>query len=109
MIWPSRAVPSVIATIAWVSPRVNSAEPCTRGSPPVFTVIGRTVTRSRPSMRVLVRSTLARIELYSSSLNSLPRSAVFQPASTAFGFSDSTTSFFSFEIASRRSILSFTE
>ena len=47
----SRAVPSVATTIACVSPRVNSAEPCVRGSTPVRMVIGRTVRVSRPSMR----------------------------------------------------------
>ena len=35
MICSSRAVPSVATTIACVSPRVNSAEPCVRGSTPV--------------------------------------------------------------------------
>ena len=43
MICASRPVPSVVVTSACVSPRVNSAEPCVRGSTPVFTVIGRTV------------------------------------------------------------------
>src|SRR3546814_4439486 len=36
MIWPSRAVPSVVTTMAWVSPRVNSAEPWVRGSTPTL-------------------------------------------------------------------------
>ncbi len=36
---------------ACVSPRVNSAEPCVRGSTPVRISIGRTVRVSRPSMR----------------------------------------------------------
>ena len=47
----SRSVPSVAATSAWVSPRVKSAEPCTRGSRLVRISIGRTVRVSRPSMR----------------------------------------------------------
>ena len=51
MICSSRAVPSVATTIACVSPRVNSAEPCVRGSTPVRIEIGRTVRVSRPSMR----------------------------------------------------------
>ena len=51
MICASRPVPSVVTTSAWVSPRVNSAEPWVRGSTPTFTVIGRTVVASRPSMR----------------------------------------------------------
>ena len=51
MICASRLVPSVVTTMPWVSPRVNSAEPCVRGSTPVRMVIGRTVRVSRPSMR----------------------------------------------------------
>ena len=38
-------------TIAWVSPRVNRAEPCVRGRKPTIASIGRTVLVSRPSMR----------------------------------------------------------
>ena len=45
------SVPSVATTSAWVSPRVNSAEPWVRGSTPVRISIGRTVRVSRPSMR----------------------------------------------------------
>ena len=51
MICSSRPVPRVTVTSAWVSPRVNSAEPWVRGSTPTRTVIGRTVRVSRPSMR----------------------------------------------------------
>ncbi len=47
----SRAVPSVATTSACVSPRVNSAEPCVRGSTPARMEMGRTVRVSRPSMR----------------------------------------------------------
>jgi hypothetical protein len=47
MICSSRAVPSVATTSACVSPRVNSAEPCVRGSTPVRMRIGRTVRVSR--------------------------------------------------------------
>src|SRR3546814_17448061 len=54
MIWPSRAVPSVVTTIAWVSPRVNSAETWGRGSTPTLEAIGRTVSSARPSMRTLI-------------------------------------------------------
>jgi hypothetical protein len=38
-------------TSAWVSPRVNSAEPWVRGSTPLRISMGRTVRVSRPSMR----------------------------------------------------------
>jgi hypothetical protein len=51
MICSSCLVPSVAVTSACVSPRVNSAEPCVRGSTPRRTEIGRTVRVSRPSMR----------------------------------------------------------
>ena len=50
----SSPVPSVATTSACVSPRVNSAEPCVRGSTPTSATIGRTVFRSRPSMRMPV-------------------------------------------------------
>src|SRR2546426_7517418 len=43
----SRVVPRVTDTSAWVWPRVNSAEPCVRGSVPTSQLIGRTVSRSR--------------------------------------------------------------
>src|SRR6266446_1186017 len=51
MICSSRPVPSVTVTSAWVSPRVNSAEPWVRGRTPTRQLIGRTVRVSRPSMR----------------------------------------------------------
>ena len=51
MICSSRAVPSVATTKPCVSPRVNKAEPCARGSTLLRMVIGRTVRVSRPSMR----------------------------------------------------------
>ena len=58
-------------TSACVSPRVNSAEPWARGSTPTSARIGRTVTRSRPSMRFLVFRMLPRTTVFSSSLNAL--------------------------------------
>ncbi len=51
MICSSWPVPSVATQNACVSPRVNSAEPCARGSTPTSAMIGRTVLVSRPSMR----------------------------------------------------------
>ena len=71
MICASRVVPSVVTTNAWVSPRVNSAEPWVRGSTPTFTVIGRTVFTSRPSIRGSPFSMRWRTMLLSS-LNSSP-------------------------------------
>ncbi|MOA25676.1 hypothetical protein D3C78_1464170 [compost metagenome] len=51
MICSSCLVPSVATTSACVSPRVNSALPCARGSTPRRTLMGRTVRVSRPSIR----------------------------------------------------------
>ena len=48
---PTSLVPSVVVPIAWVSPRVNRAEPWVRGRKPTIASIGRTVLVSRPSMR----------------------------------------------------------
>ena len=72
MICASRPVPSVVVTSACVSPRVNSAEPCVRGSTPVSTRIWRTVCMSRPSMRGSPARMRRRTMLYSSSPNSSP-------------------------------------
>ena len=47
----SSAVPSVQVTSACVSPRVNTAEPWTRGSTPVSIQIGRISSNLRPSRR----------------------------------------------------------
>ena len=57
-------------TIAWVSPRVNSAEPWVRGRNPTLISIGRTVLVSRPSirrpsLRIAPRTTSASIDLTS--------------------------------------------
>ncbi len=51
MIWASSEVPSVAVTSACVSPRVNSAEPCVRGSRPTSQEIGRISEKARPSSR----------------------------------------------------------
>ncbi len=66
MICESRSVPSVVTTMAWVSPRVNSAEPWVRGNTPVRTVMGRTVLVSRPSMRGSPARMLPRTIFFSS-------------------------------------------
>ena len=47
----SSLVPRVTATSAWVSPRVKSAEPWTRGSSPTSLVMVRTTSCGRPPMR----------------------------------------------------------
>ena len=51
----SRPVPSVTVIRACVSPRWNTAEPCTRGSTSTWHSIGRSVLLSRPSGRVPAR------------------------------------------------------
>ena len=48
----SSVVPSVAVTSAWVSPRVKSAEPCTRGRTPVSIVILRISSKARWSGRM---------------------------------------------------------
>ena len=47
----SSLVPSVTVTSACVSPRVNSAEPCVRGSRPASMVMSRISSNARPSGR----------------------------------------------------------
>ena len=54
-------------TMAWVSPRVNRAEPCERGKMPTSEAIARTVLVSRPSMRVPVSKMSLRTISFSSS------------------------------------------
>jgi hypothetical protein len=54
MICASRPVPRVVTTMAWVSPRVNSAEPWVRGSTPTWTSIGRTVVVAAVDARLAV-------------------------------------------------------
>jgi hypothetical protein len=64
----SCAVPRVLVTIPWVSPRVKSALPCTRGSSPTSQAMGRTVVLSRPSMRIISSTIIVRITLPCTSL-----------------------------------------
>ena len=47
----SSTLPSVQLTSAWVSPLVNSAEPCVRGKSPMRHSMGRTASSRRPSQR----------------------------------------------------------
>ena len=50
-VWASRSEPKVQVPIDWVSPRVNKAEPWTRGKMPVAMVIGLIIRKERPSIR----------------------------------------------------------
>ena len=74
IICSSSPVPSVATTMACVSPRVNMAEPCVRGSTCTSDTIGRTVVRSRPSMRFCVRMMSPRTTSCSRPLNTSPSS-----------------------------------
>ena len=56
----SSVVPSVAETSAWVSPRVKSAEPCTRGNTPISTVTWRIWSKARWSGRMRSLSTWSR-------------------------------------------------
>ena len=58
MICASLSVPSVVTTIACVSPLVNNAEPCVLSRTPIFTSIGLTVVESRPSILTFSFTTL---------------------------------------------------
>ena len=100
----SSPVPSVETTSAWVSPRVNSAEPWVRGSTPTSHLMGRTVTRSRPSMRCPVSRMLLRTMSFSRCLNA--SATCWGVGSDRSGFTRATTAFsFALSIASRRSSL----
>ncbi len=50
-----RSMFSVVTPMIWVSPRSNSAEPCTRGSTSTSADSGRMSVTPRPSMRILSR------------------------------------------------------
>ncbi len=65
--WSSE-VPSVTVTSACVSPRVNTAEPWTRGSTPTSDQIGRISSNLRPSSRTPFSSTSSRRTFSLSSL-----------------------------------------
>ena len=102
----SSLVPSVATTMACVSPRVNSAEPWVRGRNGASTTIGRTVTRSRPSMRLLVSRMFQRTILASSSLNTPATSCIGRSGlSSPSGKKCSIAFFFTAETASWRSAL----
>ena len=81
-------MPSVVVTMPWVSPRVKSALPWTRGSSPTSLEIGRTVTMSRPSMRTPSSQIIVRITLPCTS----PKASFTRPtASGNSGVRASTT------------------
>ncbi len=63
---------SVVTPRIWVSPRSNSAEPCTRGMTPTSACRARMSARPRPSMRTLSRSTRSRMRALVTDLNAAP-------------------------------------
>ena len=63
----SALVPSVTTPRAWVCPRVNSAEPCVRGSSPTSQVMGRISVMPRPSNRFCSFRIMARTSSFSRS------------------------------------------
>ena len=75
MICASLSVPSVVTTIACVSPLVNNAEPCVLSRTPIFTSIGLTVVESRPSILIFSFTTLDLTILFSKAENALPKSS----------------------------------
>ena len=70
---PCGSMFSVVTPRIWVSPRSNSAEPCTRGmhARPRRTAVRMSV-RPRPSMRTLSRSTRSRTSFLVSERNAAP-------------------------------------
>ena len=60
-----RVVPSAALERIWVSPRVNSAEPCTRGETSTSHSIGRISSWARPSGRFLSTAIALRIVSFS--------------------------------------------
>ena len=58
-------MPRVVAASAWVSPRVNNAEPCVRGRTSTSQLIGRTSVTPRPSRRRFCDTIIWRIAFFS--------------------------------------------
>ena len=82
-----RVVPSATLERIWVSPRVNSAEPCTRGEMSTSVSIGRISSWARPSGRFFSTAIALRIVSFSiesiAALTSATRSASTSPSSWA--------------------------
>ncbi len=98
-----RVVPSATLERIWVSPRVKSAEPCTRGEMSTSVSIGRISSWARPSGRFLSTAIALRIVSFSIASKAAPtsdlRSASTSPSSPA-GAYFSTTSSLTLSIAS---------
>ena len=81
-VWASRSEPKVQVPIDWVSPRVNKAEPWTRGRIPVAMVIGRIIRKVRPSILFSPDKILSRTMLRSNSKKILAISLSFSAHSS---------------------------
>ena len=104
----SSMVPKVATASDWVSPRVNSAEPCGRGSTPISQVMGRISSVPRPSTRTPLSRMLLRKILYSMSSKSASNN-FFCASSSSCSAYFSAKAVFTDAIASRRSCLPFTK
>ena len=105
-IWASRSEPRVQVPIDCVSPRVNKAEPWTRGRIPVAMVIGRIIRKVRPSIRFSPAKILSRTMFLSSSKKILAISLSFSAQASLDAFNSSVTSFWIWANLSWRSSLS---
>ena len=91
-----RVVPSAALERIWVSPRVKSAEPCTRGETSTSHSIGRISSWARPSGRFLSTAIALRIVSFSiesnAALTSDSRSSSASPSSPAGAYLATTSS-----------------
>ena len=93
MICSSSDVPRVAETIAWVSPRVNRADPWARGSSPTSHSMGRISSPLRPSWRVPESVSSRKAFLAASSKHTLA-AVDFSGAAAASGANCATHAFF---------------
>ena len=91
-----RVVPSATLERIWVSPRVNSAEPWTRGEMSTSVSIGRISSWARPSGRFLSTAIALRIVSFSiepkAALTSATRFSSVSPSSDSGAYLATTSS-----------------
>ena len=97
-----RVVPRATLERIWVSPRVNRAEPCTRGEMSTSHSIGRISSWARPSGRFLSTAIALRIVSFSIAPKTALTSALRSPSasSSPSGAYLATTSSLTLSIAS---------
>ncbi len=78
-----RVVPSATEERICVSPRVNSAEPCTRGAMSISVSIGRISSWARPSGRFLSIAIRRRMTSFSSAANARVTSGAFSGSTSS--------------------------